>query len=53
MTLAVKPPESLQFVDLGAAALDFAPQGRVKLVHLAVELRREDSFLFSQLAIKL
>jgi hypothetical protein len=53
MTLAIKPPESLQLVDLGAAALDFAPQGRAKLVHLAVELHREDSFLFGQLAIKL
>jgi hypothetical protein len=53
MTLAVKPPESLHLIDLGAAALDFTPQGRAKLVHLAVELRREDSFLFGQLAIKL
>jgi hypothetical protein len=53
MTLTVKPPESLQLIDLGAAALDFAPQGRAKLVHLAVELCREDSFLFGQLAIKL
>jgi hypothetical protein len=53
MTLAVKPPESLQLVDLGTAALDFAPQGRAKLIHLAVELHREDFFLFGQLAIKL
>jgi hypothetical protein len=53
MTLVVKPLESLQPVDLGAAVLDFAPQGHAKLVHLAVELRREDSFLFGQLAIKL
>jgi hypothetical protein len=53
MMLAVKPLESLQLIDLGAVALDFASQGHVKLVHLAVKLRREDSFLFSQLAIKL
>jgi hypothetical protein len=53
MTLIVEPPESLQLVDLGAAALDFAPQSRAKLVHLAIELCGEDSFLFGQLAIKL
>jgi hypothetical protein len=53
MTLTVKLSESLQLVDLGIAAFDFALQGRAKLVHLAVELRREDSFLLSQLAIKL
>jgi hypothetical protein len=53
MTLAVKPLKSLQLIDLGTAALDFAPQGLVKLVHLAVKLRREDSFLFGQPAIKL
>jgi hypothetical protein len=38
---------------LGTAALDFTPQGRAKLVHLAVVLCRKDSFLFGQLAIKL
>jgi hypothetical protein len=53
ITLTVKPPESLQLVDLGTAALDFAPQGHAKLVHLAVVLCRKDSFLFGQLAIKL
>jgi hypothetical protein len=53
MTLTVKLPESLQLIDLGVAALDFAPQGRAKLVHLAVKLCREDPFLFGQLAIKL
>jgi hypothetical protein len=53
ITLAVEPPESLQLVDLGAVALNFAPQGRTKLVHLAVVLCREDLSLFSQLAIKL
>jgi hypothetical protein len=46
ITLTVKPPESFQLIDLGATALNFAPQGRAKLVHLVVELRREDSLLF-------
>jgi hypothetical protein len=53
MTLTVKLPESLQLVDLGVAAFDFALQGCAKLVHLAVVLRREDSFLLGQLAIKI
>jgi hypothetical protein len=53
MMLTVKLPESLQLVDLGVAAFDYALQGRAKLVHLAVVLRREDSFLLGQLAIKL
>jgi hypothetical protein len=53
MTLSVKLPESPQLIDLGIAALDFALQGRAKLVHLAVILRREDSFLLGQLVIKL
>jgi hypothetical protein len=53
MTFTIEPLESLQLIDFGAAALDFAPQGRVKLVHLAVKLCGEDSFLFGQLAIKL
>jgi hypothetical protein len=51
--LTVEPPESLQLVNLGATALDFAPQGCVKLVHLAVVLCREEFLLFSQPAIKL
>jgi hypothetical protein len=45
MTLTVKLPKSLQLVDSGAAVFDFALQGRAKLVHLAIVLRREDSFL--------
>jgi hypothetical protein len=53
MTLTVKPMESLQLIDLGTAALDFAPQGHAKLVHLAIKLCRKDSFHFGQLAIKL
>jgi hypothetical protein len=53
MTLTVKLPKSPQLIDLGIAAFDFALQGRAKLVHLAVILRREDSFLLGQLAIKL
>jgi hypothetical protein len=53
MTLTVEPPESLQLIDFGTVALDFAPQRRAKLVHLAVKLHGEDSFLFGQLAIKL
>jgi hypothetical protein len=53
MTLTVKLPESLQLIDLGVAAFDFALQGRAKLVHLDVIPCREDSFLLGQLAIKL
>jgi hypothetical protein len=53
MTLIVKLPKSPQLVDLGVAAFDFALQGRAKLAHLAVVLRREDSFLLGQLAAKL
>jgi hypothetical protein len=53
MTFTVEPPESLQLIDFGTAALDFAPQGRAKLVRLAVELCGEDSFLFGLPAIKL
>jgi hypothetical protein len=53
MTFTIEPLESLQLVDFGAVALDFAPQGRAKLVHLAIELCGEDSLLFGQLAIKL
>jgi hypothetical protein len=53
MTLAVKPPESLQLVNLGVTSLDFTLQGRAELVHLAVILHREKLFLLGQLAIKL
>jgi hypothetical protein len=53
MTLTVKLLKSLQLIDSGATVFDFALQGRAKLAHLAVALRREDSFLLGQLAIKL
>jgi hypothetical protein len=48
MTLTVKLPEIPQLVDLGVAALDLALQGRAKLDHLAVVLRREESFLLGR-----
>jgi hypothetical protein len=53
MTLTVKLPKSLQLIDSGAVVFDFTLQGCAELVHLAVVLRREDSFLLGQLAIKL
>jgi hypothetical protein len=53
MTLIVKLPESLQLIDLGIVALDFALQGRTKLAHLPIILCREDSLLLGQLAVKL
>jgi hypothetical protein len=52
-TLAVEPPESLQLGDLGVAVLNLAPQGSVKLFHLAVKLCREDFLLLGQPTIKL
>jgi hypothetical protein len=53
MTLAVKPPESFQLIDLGAAPLSLAPQSRAKLFHLVLELGGEDSLFFGQPSIKL
>jgi hypothetical protein len=51
--LIVKLPKSFQLVDLSIAALDFALQRHAELVHLAIVLRGEDSFLLGQLAVKL
>jgi hypothetical protein len=53
MPLTVKLSKSFQLIDLSIAALDFALQRRAKLVHLAIVLRREDSLLLGQLAVKL
>jgi hypothetical protein len=53
MMLTLKLLESLQLVDLGVAVLYLALQGHAKLIHLAVVLRRKDSFILGQLAIKL
>jgi hypothetical protein len=52
MTLTAKLSESLQIIDLGDPALDFALQGCAKFVHLTVILCREDSSLLGQLAVK-
>jgi hypothetical protein len=53
MPLTIKLSKSFQLIDLSIVALDFALQRCAKLVHLAIILRREDSLLLSQLAVKL